>query len=262
MDKYNSLLENIRKYKNVYIAFSGGVDSTFLLYAAIEALGTENVMAITVKSVFMPQRELKEACKIIKLLGASHKIIEADVLTMPEVIENGSKRCYYCKKAVFTMILNEAHAIDAVVMDGSNADDSNDYRPGAIALAELGILSPLKDVGLTKQEIRKLSNVMELPTYNKPSLACLATRIPYNEPITQEALELVERAEEKLRQMGFTNYRVRHHGYIARIEMSFAEFGLAFKHREALSEDLKALGYKFVALELTPFKSGNMNTLL
>ncbi|MCR4431387.1 MAG: ATP-dependent sacrificial sulfur transferase LarE [Tepidanaerobacteraceae bacterium] len=255
----------IKGLASVLVAFSGGVDSTFLLKVCLEVLGKNNVLAVMAKSATYPESELQDAVSLAQMLGARYKIIESEELEIPGFSENPPERCYYCKRELFGKLLDTARmeGLNAVV-DGSNYDDSGDFRPGMRATAELGIKSPLKEAGFTKDDIRALSKGMGLPTWNKPSFACLASRFPYGEKITREKLERVARAEEVLRILGFFQYRVRSHRDVARIEVDPAEMGrfLDSGLREEVSMKIKQAGFNFVTLDLLGYRSGSMNEVL
>ncbi len=261
-EKYNKLIEILRSTGKLAVAFSGGVDSAFLVYAAQEALG-KNVLAVTVTTQSYPQHEAEDAAKILKACGVCHTELAIDQLAIPGFCENGAERCYYCKRALFTAIIAEAekHGIKCVA-DGANTDDENDYRPGMRATKELGILSPLRSAGFSKQDIREASKALGIFTWNKPSYACLASRIPYGEEITAEKLAMVEKAEQALLDMGFKEMRVRCHGKIARIEVAGDDFARAAAKRQEIAAAVKAAGFLYAALDLEGFRSGSLNDAL
>lgn len=261
-EKYNKLLNILRSTGGLAVAFSGGVDSAFLVYAAHEALG-EKLLVITAVTQSYPRHEAADAAKILQSYGVKHAQIELNQLVIPGFCENGAQRCYYCKYALFSKIKAEAakHGITAVA-DGANTDDENDYRPGMRATAELGILSPLRESGFSKQEIRDISKALGIFTWNKPSYACLASRIPYGEEITAEKLSMVEKAEQALLDMGFKEMRVRCHGKLARIEVAENDFAKAAAQRKEISAAVKNAGFLYAALDLEGFRSGSLNAAL
>lgn len=245
------------------IAFSGGVDSTFLLKAAKEALG-ENVLAITIKSAVIPGREMGTAASLCEKEGIRHIEIEEDILSIPGFPENPSDRCYVCKKFIFTKLLALAkeNGFDTLA-EGSNVDDEGDYRPGLRAIDELGVKSPLKEAGLGKTEIRELSKSLGLSTYNKQSMACLASRFVYGERITSEKLQMVEKAEDLLDDKGFTQFRVRMHGEnLARIEVPENEIDKLIQLRDEIVTELKKLGFTYVTMDMKGYRVGSMNEVL
>ena len=261
-NKYNKLIENLKKCGSLAVAFSGGVDSAFLVYAAHEALG-DKLLAITASTQSYPRHEAQDAARILQSYGVKHVQITVDQLAIPGFCENGAERCYYCKRALFSAILQEAnkHGI-ALVADGANTDDENDYRPGMRATAELGILSPLRMAGFSKQDIRDASQALGIFTWNKPSYACLASRIPYGEEITSEKLAMVEKAEQALIDMGFKEMRVRCHGNLARIEVAENDFAKAAAQRKEIAAAVKGAGFLYAALDLEGFRSGSLNAAL
>jgi len=260
-EKYQNLLDFIAKKGRAAVAFSGGVDSSFLSYAAYEALGG-GAVAVTIVSPMLSKRELDDAKKVARKIGIEHILVEENVID-EKVAENPKDRCYFCKKQEFGAIIDAAkeRGIDTV-FDGTNIDDEYDYRPGLKALSELGVLSPLREVGLSKAEIRELSRLADIPVWNKPAFACLASRVPYGEKITEEVLLKIERGEEVLRSFGFEQFRLRAHGNIARIEVAKSERGKFFSEPvlDEISQKIKALGFAFVALELEGYRMGNLNS--
>jgi len=261
--KETRLKEIIAAFPRVAVAFSGGVDSSYLLAACIDVLGPRRVVALTADSPLVPRAELATAREVARLLGAEHRVISSDDLAIPEVAGNIGRRCYYCKRARFALLIKLAgEAGGAQLLHGENADDALDYRPGSQAAQELGVRAPLAEAGLTKADIRQLSKERGLPTWNHPPAACLATRFPYDVPLTREGLERVERAEEWLRQtIGLKLVRVRDHYPVARIEAEAEEIVRLARPevRSAISEHLRALGYRYVALDLDGYRTGSFN---
>lgn len=258
LEKLKMLLKSL---DSVALAFSGGVDSTFLLKVASEVLGS-NVIAVTARSSTYPEREYKEACAYAAAFGVKHVVIDSEELDIQGFADNPTNRCYFCKNELFSKIREVADQNGLrYVIDGCNSDDLGDYRPGMQAARELGVISPLKEAGLTKEDIRGFSKDMGLPTWDKQAFACLSSRFPYGHKITKEKLEMVDRAEQHLLDLGFRNVRVRHHGDIARIEVAshernkFFDMGLM----DRINEKLKALGFTYVALDLKGYRTGSMN---
>ena len=261
MTKLDKLKENLRGLGSVAVAFSGGVDSTFLLKVAHDVLG-DKVLAITAASKFVPRRELDETIKFCAENEIRQIIFAADVLNIDGVAENPKNRCYLCKRELFKNFLRLAEENNcAAVIEGSNMDDTKDYRPGMKAIAELQIKSPLIAAELYKAEIRELSKNMNLPTWNKPSMACLASRFVYGETLTEQKLSMVEAAEGFLLSAGFNQLRVRVHGKIARIEILPEDFSKLLSLRDEISARFKNLGFDYVTLDLQGFRSGSMNLL-
>jgi uncharacterized protein len=257
--KLDRILDSIG---TLVIAFSGGVDSTFLLKTAADVLGADKVLAVTARSATYPTSELEEARRTATAFGVPHEEIDSDELQIEQFAQNPPNRCYYCKKELFSKLLDVAqrkgyHA----VADGTNADDAHDHRPGRKAAAELGIHSPLLEAGLTKDDIRTLSREIGLTTWDKGSFACLASRFPYGNSITEEKLRQVGQAEEVLREAGFRQFRVRHHGTVARIEVAPEE--MARFHDEQFAarivREVKKAGYAYVTLDLEGYRTGSMN---
>ena len=262
--KLAKLRDILSQMKGAIVALSGGVDSTFLAKVAYETLG-DKAVAVTVGSQIHAGFEEREAAEVARAIGIRHMLIRADALGVPGLAENPPERCYICKKAIFKMLLDiaakEGHGI---VAEGTNASDEGDFRPGVRALSELGVRSPLREAGLAKQDIRDLSRRMGLVTWNKPSYACLASRIPYGERITPEKLRSIEKAEDLLRARGYRVFRVRHHGSVARIELSAEEMKrfLAEENLAEISREIKALGFAYVALDLEGYRTGSLNETL
>lgn len=263
-DKYLCLLEYLKALKSVAVAFSSGVDSTFLLYAAKEALG-DNVIAVTASSCSFPLRELNEAKQFCRENGIRHFICKSEELEIEGFSQNPKNRCYLCKRELFEkirLIANKQNIME--IAEGSNLDDNGDYRPGLQAVAELGVKSPLRECGFTKQEIRDLSRKLGLPTWNKQSFACLSSRFVYGETISEEKLKMVDKAEQLLLDMGFHQLRVRIHGKLARIELEPAEFDKFMEEtvRSRVYQELKALGFTYVTLDILGYRTGSMNETL
>ena len=259
-EKYRRLVDLIARRGAAAVAFSGGVDSSFLCHAAVEALGGRAV-AMTIVSPMLPKSEIADACSVARRIGIEHILIE-DPEIDEEVAANPKERCYFCKKIEFGAIMEAAGKRGiAAVLDGSNVDDMGDYRPGLKALAELGVQSPLREAGLGKAEIRELSRRFGLPTWNKPAFACLASRIPYGERIDREKLARIERAEEALKAAGFEQFRVRSHGDIARIEVAPEERRRFFDETllDGLARSIKDCGFLYAAFELEGYAMGSMN---
>ena len=264
--KYGDLCNLLKSEGKLAVAFSAGVDSTLLLRAAIDALGSSSVLAVTAVSHSFPERENREAEQFCNANGVRRIITETDQLSVPGFRENPADRCYICKKALFSGMIEAAreNGFDKIA-EGSNTDDLSDYRPGLKAIAELGVLSPLREADLTKSEIREISERLGLPTWNKPSMACLATRFVYGETISDEKLLRVERSEELLRELGFKQYRVRIHGndgLLARIEVLPAEFGKLSENRNEITSKLREYGFEYVSMDLEGYRTGSMNEVL
>jgi uncharacterized protein len=259
--KLTALRERIRKIESCAVAFSGGVDSTFVLLVARETLGARAV-GVTALSESLPAGELDEARDLARRIGARHVVLRTFETQDENYLANSANRCYFCKTEMYLRISDFARNEQlAAVLDGLNQDDLQDRRPGRAAAIQRGVISPLVDVGLTKSDIRVLSREMGLPTWDKPALACLSSRIPHGTPITLQALSQVDRAETYLRKLGVGQVRVRHHGQVARIEVEPKDFSLIrMKHTE-ISAHLNALGFAEVVLDPAGYRSGNSNSL-
>lgn len=260
-DKLEKLISAIKATGGIVVAFSGGVDSTFLLKVAYDVL-QDKAVAVTARSSTYPLREFREASGFAEKLGVKHIIVDSEELDIEGFSDNPVNRCYFCKKELFTKLRGIADNLGIkYIADGTNADDINDYRPGMTALGELSVLSPLKEAGLTKDEIRKLSMEMSLPTWDKPAFACLASRFPYGSRITREKLEMVDKAEQCLIDQGFRQVRVRCHGDVARIEVAQSELEKFFNERlmAGINNMLNDIGFKYAALDLKGYRTGSMN---
>lgn len=271
--KYQQLQDIIRSYNTLAVAFSGGVDSTFLLKVAADVLQAKTasktpenkLVAITAKSISFPEREHKESEDFCEKNDIKQVIVSVDQMKIEGFKNNPPDRCYLCKKVIFTSIIEEAKKLGiSTIAEGSNADDTTDYRPGMRAIEELKVKSPLKEAGLTKEEIRILSKRLGLPTWSKPSFACLATRFVYGEEITEEKIKMAGAAEEILFGSGFSQARCRVHGDMARIEVPEDEIKklLEDETRQTIFQKIKALGFSYVSLDLQGYRTGSMNEIL
>lgn len=261
-DKKMKALENLlHEMGSVLVAFSAGVDSTFLAVMAARVLG-DKALAVTATSPSFPKRELQEAVELAKRIGIRHRRVESNELANPDYAANPPDRCYHCKTELFDLLRKVANEEGLrFVLDGSNADDLGDYRPGRKAAREKEVRSPLQECGFTKEDIREASRGLELPTADKPSFACLASRFPYGVEITEEALHFVEESENALRDMGFRQVRVRVHGDVARIELLPKDIPRASEPEISarIVAKLQKVGFHYVALDLRGYRAGSMN---
>jgi len=261
-NKLDKLKDILKSLDSVVIAFSGGVDSTLLSKVAYEVLGDKS-LAVTAKSETYTKSELEDAIELAKKIGIKHEVIETSELDIPEFSHNPVDRCYYCKKELLTKLKEFAKSNGFKnVVDGANVDDVGDYRPGMRAVAELNVRSPLKEAQLTKAEIRELSKHYGLPSWDKPSAACLASRFPYGTEITAERLDTVGDAEAFIKSFGIIQLRVRYHDQIARIEVSEKDMENLLKNRDQIVKKLKEFGFNYVTMDLQGYRTGSMNEVL
>jgi len=263
-EKRDRLLSILKGYGALIVAYSGGVDSSFLLATAHEALN-ENLLAVTASSPLHPESETREAIDFANFLGVEHMVVQSKEMHRADFISNTKERCYLCKKYLIEELLKISNNRNIQhVAHGANIDDLSDYRPGFAAAQEMGIKAPLVDANLTKNDIRRLSKQMNLPTWNKPSMACLASRIPYGTPITVKDLKMIERAEQVLTSINFTGCRVRVHDKVARIEVDAKDIEriIDSKTRSFIVEKLRKIGFSHVAVDLEGYRQGSMNRSL
>lgn len=260
IEKERALRERLSSLNAVVVAYSGGVDSAYLAYIAHDTLGPRS-LAVTADSPSYPQRHRQMAVEIAERFGLRHEFIRTRELERSEYRANPANRCYFCKQELYTHLTGIAANLHATVVDGNNADDRGDYRPGRQAARELGVRSPLDEVDLGKGEIRELSRLAGLPTWDEPASACLSSRIPYHTEVTHEKLRTIERAEEALRSLGFRVCRVRHHDDLARIEIGRDELSRALDPEiaAAIIRELKAVGYRYITVDLQGYRTGSLN---
>ncbi|OPY69399.1 MAG: tRNA-specific 2-thiouridylase MnmA [Syntrophorhabdaceae bacterium PtaU1.Bin034] len=263
LEKYNHLKHILRQLGRVVVCFSGGVDSALLLKASADALGSENVLALIARSETYPEREIAEAVRFASSLGLNYEVVETDEMEDECFRENTKERCYYCKRHLFGLArdVGQQRGFDSV-LEGSNVDDQGDYRPGRRAGAEMQVESPLLKANLTKKDIREISRELGLPTYDKPSLACLSSRIPYGTRIEPDILKRIGRSEDLLRSLGMGQVRVRYHGPVARIEVAEEDFEKVVLCKDQIADALKEAGFLYVTLDLKGYRTGSMNEVL
>jgi pyridinium-3,5-biscarboxylic acid mononucleotide sulfurtransferase len=258
--KHTALCETLTSLGSVVVAYSGGVDSAYLALVANRTLG-DRAIAVTADSPSYPERHRRLALDIAQTFGLRHEIIHTGELERDDYRSNPVNRCYFCKHELYTHLVRMARERHAVVVDGNNADDRGDYRPGRQAAREFGVRSPLDEAGLTKNEIRQLARSMGLPTWDEPASACLSSRIPYHNDVTSEKLRMIERAEQALARLGFRVCRVRHHGEAASVEIGRDELARALESRmsAAIIRELSAVGYRSVTIDPRGYRMGSLN---
>lgn len=257
-EKFATLEDILKSLRSVVVAYSGGVDSTFLLFMARHVL-QENARGVLIDTPLLPPRKKEEALQTSRVLGLPVDVLPVDIFEEENIVSNGPQRCYFCKRYLFSRLFSWARG--TTVCDGTNADELKEFRPGLRAKEELGVRSPLAEAGFTKEDIRALSRELGLPTWNKPSYSCLATRIPQGTRLTMDLLERIGELEQFLEELGFSGFRVRHHGPIARLELEERDFAsiLEPEKRRSILKEFQKAGYRFVTLDLAGYQKGSMD---